>query len=80
MDSIALIPNIVFTIKEETNTRGGRSYDNIIFQDNYTAEYSDSCGVYAFWIDYNLSEDDGFRISDHRLVWAKFDISKPDDD
>ncbi|GAH88490.1 unnamed protein product, partial [marine sediment metagenome] len=32
MDSIALIPNIVFTIKEETNTRGGKSYDNIIFQ------------------------------------------------
>ncbi len=80
MDSIALIPNIVFTIKEETNTRGGRSYDNIIFQDNYTAEYSDSCGVYAFWIDYNLSEDDGFRISDHRLVWAKFRIDLADDD
>jgi len=80
MDSIALIPNIVFTIKEETNTRGGRSYDNIIFQDNYTAEYSDSCGAYAFWIDYNLSEDDGFRISDHRLVWAKFRIDLADDD
>ena len=80
MDSIALIPNIVFTIKEETNTRGGRSYDNIIFQGNYTTEYSDSCGVYAFWIDYNLSEDDGFRISDHRLVWAKFRIDLVDDD
>jgi len=80
MDSIALIPNIVFTIKEETNTRGGRSYDNIIFQGNYTTEYSDSCGVYAFWIDYNLSEDDGFRISDHMLVWAKFRIDLADDD
>ena len=74
MDSIALIPNIVFTIKEETNTRGGRSYDNIIFQGNYTTEYSDSCGVYAFWEDYGLSEDDGFRVSDHKLVWAKFRI------
>ena len=31
MDSIALIPNIIFTIKEETNTRGGKAYDNIIF-------------------------------------------------
>ncbi len=80
MDSIALIPNIVFTINEETNTRGSKSYDNIIFQSNYTAEYSDSCGVYAFWIDYNLSEDDGFRISDHRLVWAKFRIDLADDD
>ena len=70
MDAIATIPNIVFTIMEETNTRGGKAYDNIIFQDNYTAEYSDFCGVYAFWIDFSLSEDDGFRISDHRLVWA----------
>jgi hypothetical protein len=80
MDAIALIPNIVFTINEETNTKGGKAYDNIIFQGNYTAEYSDSCGVYAFWIDYNLSEDDGFRISDHRLVWAKFRIDLADDD
>jgi len=80
MDSIATILNIVFTIKEETNTRGGRAYDNIIFQGNYTAEYSDSCGVYAFWTDYGLTEDDGFRISDHRLVWAKFKIDLEDDD
>ena len=80
MDSIATILNIVFTIKEETNTRGGRAYDNIIFQGNYTAEYSDSCGVYAFWTDFGLTEDDGFRISDHRLVWTKFRIDLTDDD
>ena len=80
MDSIATIPNIVFTIMKETNTRGGKAYDNIIFQANYTVEYSDSAGVYVFWIDYNLTEDDGFRISDHRLVWAKFRIDLADDD
>lgn len=80
MDAIAAIPNIVFTIMEETNTRGGKAYDNIIFQGNFTAEYSDSCGVYAFWTDYSLSEDEGFNISDHRLVWAKFRIDLADDD
>ncbi len=80
MDSIALISNSVFTIKEETNTRGGKAYDNIIFQGNYTAEYSDSSGVYAFWTDYESTEDDGFKISDHRLVWAKFRIDLNDDD
>jgi len=80
MDAIATIPNIVFTIMEETNTRGGKAYDNIIFQGNYTVEYGDSSGVYAFWVDYSLSEDDGFRISDHRLVWAKFRIDLADDD
>jgi len=80
MDSIATIPNIVFTIMEETNTRGGKAYDNIIFQSNYTSEYSDSCGVYAFWMDFGLTEDQGFSISDHRLVWAKFRIDIEDDD
>lgn len=80
MDAIATIPNIVFTIKEETNTRGGKAYDNIIFQGNYTAEYSNSCGVYKFWVDYGLTEDDGFKISDHRPVWAKFRTDLKDDD
>lgn len=80
MDAIATIPNIVFTIKEETNTRGGKAYDNIIFQGNCTAEYSNSSGVYKFWVDYGLTEDEGFKISDHRPVWAKFRIDLKDDD
>jgi len=80
MDEIATIPNIVFTIMEETNTSGGRAYDNIIFQSNYTTEYSSASGVYAFWTDYSLTEDQGSDISDHRVVWAKFRIDKADDD
>lgn len=80
MDAIAQIPNIIFTINEETNTRGGKAYDNIIFQSNYTTEYSDSAGVNTFWLPYGLDEDQGFRISDHKLVWAVFDISQTDDD
>jgi len=80
MDTIAQIPNIVFTINEETNTRGGKAYDNIIFQNNFTKEYSDSSGVNAFWLPYELNEDQGFSISDHKLVWATFDISSADDD
>ena len=80
LDAIAQIPNIVFTINEETNTRGGKAYDNIIFQDNYTTEYSDSSGVNTFWLSYGLDEDQGFSISDHKLVWAIFNIHNTDDD
>lgn len=80
MDAIAQIPNIIFTINEETNTRGGRAYDNIIFQGNYTVEYSGSSGVSTFWLPYGLDEDQGFRISDHKLVWAVFNIPPTDDD
>lgn len=80
MDAIAQIPNIIFTINEETNTRGGRAYDNIIFQGNYTTEYSGSSGVSTFWLPYGLDEDQGFAISDHKLVWAVFNIPQTDDD
>ncbi len=80
IDAIAQIPDIIFTINEETNTRGGKAYDNIIFQDNYTTEYSDSAGVNTFWLPYGLDEDQGFAISDHKLVWAVFDIPHTDDD
>ena len=80
MDTIAQIPNIIFTINEETNTRGGKAYDNIIFQDNYTSEYSNSSGVNTFWLPYGLEEDQGFSISDHKPVWAVFNIPDTDDD
>ena len=80
MDAIAQIPDIIFTINEETNTRGGMAYDNIIFQENYTTEYSGSSGVNTFWLPYGLDEDQGFAISDHKLVWAVFNVSQTDDD
>ncbi len=80
MDAMAQISDIVFTINEETNTRGGKAYDNIIFQGNYTSEYSDAAGVNTFWLPYGLTEDEGFSISDHKLVWAEFDIPSTDDD
>lgn len=80
MDAIAQIPNIIFIINEETNTKGGKAYDNIIFQSNYTSEYIDSSGVNTFWLPYNLNEDQGFAISDHKLVWATFTTSSSDDD
>lgn len=68
MDAVAAIPDVVFTINEETNTRGGRAYDNIIFQGNYTTEYLGHSGVHTFWTSYGLNEDQGFAISDHKPV------------
>jgi len=80
MDAIAEIPDVVFTIMEATNTIGNKAYDNIVFQGNYTAEHSKSSGVYAFWIDTGWPGDEKSKISDHRLVWAKFRIDLVDDD
>ena len=80
MDVFTSIPNILFAINEETNTRGGKAYDNIVFQENYVSEFIGSSDVYTFWTDYGLSEDDGFRISDHKLIWAEFTITDMVDD
>ena len=80
MDVFNEIDEIVFAINDETNTRGGKAYDNIIFNGNYTSEYSGTSGVLIFWEDFGLDEDQGFRISDHKPVWAEFNISNSDDD
>lgn len=80
MSSIDEISNIFFCIEDETNTAGGKSYDNIIFQSNYTSEYSNSSGVYIFWQIHNISLELGKKISDHLPVWASFKISGNDDD
>ena len=80
MDDLATISNMLFTINDETNTRGGRAYDNILFQSNYTTEYMGEAGVSIFWVSFGLTEDEGFTISDHKPVWAKFVVSGTDDD
>jgi len=80
MTAFQTISDIVFTINDETNTRGGKAYDNIIFQSGSTSEYSGNSGVVTFWEPYQLNEDQGFRISDHKPVWAEFITSLPDDD
>ena len=80
MTDLATIPSMTFLINTDTNTRGGRAYDNILFQSSHTTEYSGEAGVHTFWPDYNLTEDEGFAISDHKPVWAKFVISETDDD
>jgi len=79
MTAIAEIPNINITINGETNTRGGKSYDNIVFQSNYTSEFLNA-GINRFEDSFNLTNDEAYRISDHLPVWATFKVDNPDDD
>ncbi len=59
MTSIAEISNMHFCIEGITITAGGKSYDNIIFQSNYTSEYSNSSGLYNFWQEQGLTKEFG---------------------
>jgi len=78
MTSLEVIQNIYFAIEGETNTRGGKSYDNIIFQSSYTSEFVNS-GINVFEAEYNLTNDEAFGVSDHLPVWAIFNIDNDDD-
>ena len=57
-------------------------YDNFWFQKEYVREYIGESGVNRFdEIMFNNDDNKAKRaVSDHRPIWARFDISKEDDD
>lgn len=67
------LPNIAHAIAGvPTNTRGNKSYDNIVFNRAATTEYLGQSGVLNFMAEFNLSLDQALDISDHFPVWATF--------
>jgi hypothetical protein len=50
----------------------------IIFKDNYTTEFINS-GINVFEVEFNLSNNDAFGVSDHLPVWAIFETVNDDD-
>jgi deoxyribonuclease-1-like protein len=67
-----LIP-IVFG-ETPTNTLHNAQYDNILFQETATGEYTGRSGVFDFIREYNLTLQQAERISDHLPVWAEFSV------
>lgn len=57
-----------------TNTRGTAQYDNIIFHEAATSEFTGRGGVLDFLREFNLSIEEALEISDHLPVWAEFSI------
>ena len=56
----------------KTNTAMTEAYDNIVFDQELTAEFTSQAGVMNLMEEYKLSRDDAKRISDHMPVWAVF--------
>lgn len=56
-----------------TNTRKNRAYDNLLFEQNATAEYTGSWGVLDLEETFGLTQDQALKVSDHMPVWAEFD-------
>lgn len=69
------VPNVVHAISGvETNTRGTKSYDNILFDRQATTEFAGSWGVLNLMAEYGLTVDGALKVSDHLPVWAEFGL------
>ncbi len=72
---LAEIPGMVCVISgEPTNTARTAQYDNIVFNEVTTTEYSGKQGVFDFRQEFQLTKDQAARVSDHLPVWAEFSI------
>jgi deoxyribonuclease-1-like protein len=66
-------PNIAWAIAGmPTNTRGDRSYDNILFSRVATTEFTGLSGVVDLVGEYKLTLDQALEVSDHLPIWAEF--------
>ena len=75
------IPDMIVVNGKIPTSIKDRLYDNIFFQSNYTKEFTGKYGVMKF--DEELFGNDdkkaSLMISDHRPLWAEFDVSEDDD-
>ena len=80
-ESLKAIPNMIHMNSEIPTSIKDKLNDNIWFQAHFTKEFTGTYGIIKF--DEVLFENDdkkaSLAISDHRPLWAEFDISVDDD-
>jgi endonuclease/exonuclease/phosphatase family metal-dependent hydrolase len=73
LGELGALPQIAWVVSgRTTNTRGSKSYDNILFDRRATTEYTGYWGVLDLLGEYNLSLEEALAVSDHLPVWAEF--------
>ncbi len=55
-----------------TNTRGTKQYDNLLFHQAATTEFTGRAGVMDILREFNLSQQEAIAVSDHLPIWAEF--------
>jgi len=83
-DKLKSISTMTHLIKPPTKTTiyDKRSVDNFWFQEEYVREFTGGHGI-TYFDETIFNNDDKFAeiaVSDHRPIWAIFDIKKRDDD
>lgn len=71
--ALGRLPNITAAIVgQATNTRGTKTYDNLVFDRTATTEFTGAAGVFDFALEFGLSLEQALVVSDHFPVWAEF--------
>lgn len=69
------MPDVYWVISGvPTNTRGTKTYDNLLFFASATTEFSGRGGVFNFQEEYQLTAEQALQVSDHFPVWGEFDL------
>jgi deoxyribonuclease-1-like protein len=75
LGQLGAIPYIAYVVSGvPTNTRGDKTYDNILFDRRATTEYTGTAGVLDVMREFNLTMDQALLVSDHLPVWAEFSV------
>jgi len=75
------LPNMIYVNGAIPTSIADKLYDNIWFQSNHTQEYTAEFGVFKFDEELYGNDDSvaSLAVSDHRPLWAIFDIRADDD-
>ncbi|MBX3411590.1 MAG: endonuclease/exonuclease/phosphatase family protein [Pirellulales bacterium] len=57
-----------------TNTRGTQMYDNILFTEPATNEFTGGAGVVDLMEMFHLTQEQALEVSDHLPVWGEFSV------
>lgn len=73
LGELGQVPGIGYVIANQaTNTRGTATYDNILFDQMSTQEFTGRSGVFRVDREYGLTIEQTLQISDHFPIWAEF--------
>ena len=71
------VSNIMWVISGvPTNTRGNKQYDNLLFVQGATNEFTGRAGVLDLIREFNLTTDEALEVSDHMPIWAEFSLNE----
>ena len=57
-----------------TNTKGTKLYDNMLFTQTATTEFTGRAGVFDLLREFNLTMDEALQVSDHMPIWSEFSV------